>query len=389
MSATYGATRPGSYGRPWFVLAGVAGFYFGGMHAYGQFHTWIHGLFELNHQKSVEIEIPAVYGYLWVFLCGLGWGGVAAVFLVWLGKPGQSRWRHWLLGIVLALFCAWSFHWVTLAGPGLVMPAYDIVDYHNVEECPDCLRTIRTLVESMMWLGFLLGAILARLVLKQWRDVAFMITMAVGFGIAFTGFEWLHLFRRTGDAATAYFWSFWEASVGMLGGAVLGTCFLLFNRPRDETARVTEITRLELIIGVLLPIMASTYYVVPFRVARAAQWLLGYDEKSLRPAMSYTTLLVIVPVGLYLLYRIARSRTFFAQRAARFAYSGGLFMTIYAGYFVSSYLPRFALIEHGFGIWATQTIYGVAFAVSVLMFFRLRSGATTQCPVDLEENRGG
>ena len=41
-----GSQRP--YGSGWFVLASVVGFYLGGQHGYGQFHSWIQAMFHLT-----------------------------------------------------------------------------------------------------------------------------------------------------------------------------------------------------------------------------------------------------------------------------------------------------------------------------------------------------
>jgi len=373
-SAAYGTTGNRGYGRPWVVLALVAGFYLGGMHGYGQFHTWVQGYFELSRAGERTVPIHPLYGWFWLYLCGLGWGGVAGVVLVWLGNPLRHSWRAWLLVTALVPACAFALRAMAIARPDWIMPLYAKGYYADADLCPDCTRTVETLQQSMMWLGFLLGGFLATLIARKWREAAVILVMGVGFGVAFIAFEWLLLFYDAKRGDTVHWWSLWEASVGMGGGAVLGVCFVLLQArghvKAGEAASAVPYTRSELALGLVLPLLLSLHTVLPFRIARGAAWLFGVNQLELRETLAGVLMPLLVLAGLYLLYRMMRTPMLAPSRktAALFAH---VFLGVYLSYFLISYLPRFALQHLGAGLWFTQGTYAAAFLLSVLLFVQI------------------
>lgn len=364
LSAAYGQPSRRPFGSGWIVLAMVAGMYFGGMHGYGQFHSWVKGIFHLESDADRSVPISPLLGYWWNLLCGLGWGGVAATFLVWAGAVRRSGWRLWLARFLAVAVLAWAFRAIAVERPDWIMPLYDRVDYTNPAVCPDCARTTRTLVESMMWLGFYAGAILVEAAWRNWRNLGFALLMGVGFAVAFTAFEWLHTLPNFGGAKIGW-WKYWETSVGTLGGATLGICFLLFNRPlsnetleREDIRRSGHYPRAERLLGVWLPLLVSFYMLIQKEAPRFAL-MLGADAESFVRATRVATLAVLIPVGLYGAYRIGRARVVTQDSTV----SPWLFLIPYVLMFLLSYVPQFGkLSTRDMGPYLIQlSIYGVLF----------------------------
>jgi len=176
------------------------------------------------------------------------------------------------------------------------------------------------------------------------------------------------------DGTPPRWWHFWETSVGLLGGVTLGVCFLLFNRPDGDRAARPGPGPAEYLIGLWLPLLLSLYYVLPFRAARGARFagdISREQEAALLETLTQGITPALVLVGLYLTHR-ALHRPEDGSPHSDPRQIGRLFLAIYVGYFLLSYLPRFGLVVRDDGFGWTQATYGVAFALSLAAYRRLR-----------------
>lgn len=73
----------------------------GGELGYGQYVSWIRGMF---HARDDVISISPWVGYAWFALCGIGWGAPGGIVLGWALHPGVSL-RAWLVraGLIFLL----------------------------------------------------------------------------------------------------------------------------------------------------------------------------------------------------------------------------------------------------------------------------------------------
>jgi len=217
-------SRPYSLG--WIVLAITLGIGIGGMHGYGQFISWIRGEFRIDG-TDITTSINPIIGYLWLFQCGLAWGGTAGVFMAWCGSKKPPKKKDWGFRILFGIAGALIGYLITVIFPGLINPLYDTVDYFN---CPDCERTLSTSQSSMILLWIFLALLFYEFLRKEWRGVLLTITMALGFGLGFSIFAFWHYGYEVAGINLDW-WKFWEMSIGFIGGMTFGICYYLYNRP--------------------------------------------------------------------------------------------------------------------------------------------------------------
>ena len=250
-------TRP--YSSGWVVLAITLGIGIGGMHGYGQFMSWIRGVFYVNGPEETMAINPAI-GFLWLFQCGLAWGGTAGIFLAWCGSKTPTQKKDWIFRIIFGIAGGLVGYLIPTLFPGLINPLYDTVDY---SDCADCARTLSTSQSSMALLGVFFGLLAYEIIRKEWRGVALTLTMAIGWGLAFSIFAFWHFGPQFSDLPLDW-WKMWEMSIGFVGGATLGLCYYLYNRPfKKEKIELilqqpySEYRNAEKILGVELTIAVA------------------------------------------------------------------------------------------------------------------------------------
>jgi hypothetical protein len=92
----------------------------GGEWGYGQYVSWIRGIFYAGENA---ISIKPLIGYIWFFLLGIAWAGPAGIALGWiLGE--KSSLHKWLLRIVIPMGTALLCRLLIQAQPGWFLPNY-------------------------------------------------------------------------------------------------------------------------------------------------------------------------------------------------------------------------------------------------------------------------
>ncbi len=246
-------SRP--YNSGWIVLAITLGITVGGMHGYGQFMSWIQGIFRIDSANNIIVPINPITGYLWLFQCGLVWGGITGIMMAWCGSKKPIVLKDWILRIGFGATGGIIAYLITILRPDWIMPLYTEVDYSS---CADCIeRTISTSIDSMIFLGFFLGFLLYEIFKKDWRNVMLSLTMAIGWGLAFSVFAFWH-FGPNFSTLEIDWWKNWEMSIGFFGGTTIGICYYLYNRQFKDTK--IEMIRTQ-----------------PFTLHRNAEKLIGVD----------------------------------------------------------------------------------------------------------------
>ena len=128
----------------WQFFALGFGIAFGGLTGYGQFTSWIKGRFLAGENEVLEIN-PA-WGWVWMALVGIEWGGMAAGFLSWtLKKPKDIK--EWIIRVLIPIVCGTIGYFVVKLNPQIFFPLYSEELYYN-SPCADpryCWRTVATL----------------------------------------------------------------------------------------------------------------------------------------------------------------------------------------------------------------------------------------------------
>lgn len=222
------------YSSGWMVLAITLGIAYGGMHGYGQFMSWIQGIFRVDPQNGITVPINPIIGFAWLFQCGLAWGGAAGIMMAWCGSKKSPTRKDWIIRLSFGIGGGLIAYLITLFNPGLVNPLYDVVDYTDLATCIDCERTLSTSLSSMFYLGIFLGFLLYEIMKKDWRNVMLALTMGIGFALAFSIFAFWHFgYSLTGISID--WWKFWEMSIGFFGGMTIAICYYLYNRSFDDS----------------------------------------------------------------------------------------------------------------------------------------------------------
>jgi hypothetical protein len=141
----------------------------GGELGYGQYVSWIRGMFNVGEQV---VPVQTWTGYLWLFICGVGWAAPGGIILGWALSKNRSN-RQWLarsilLFILLIFLFAWPLvEWLSTqlahSWPGLLFPNASLGIYDGVLDS-HLQRTVYTNTQNfavlLWWFAALLLAFL-------------------------------------------------------------------------------------------------------------------------------------------------------------------------------------------------------------------------------------
>ena len=220
-----GERRP--YGSLRAIAAITFGVALGGMTGYGVYVGWVQGNFYLNFPEGVR-DVGAWTGYLALFICGIHWGGNAGAFLAFAAPRYPLGLRGWI-----ARICAGIIGFLLAALIVRIFPQWFLPFYHEglyeVEEYATCQRAVGSLRNIGPYVGLFLGFLAYEILRRDWRGVAIMLIMSLGFAVSFALGGYWHTFHGSGVALG--WWKNWEMSIGLGGGLSFGLVFYLFNRP--------------------------------------------------------------------------------------------------------------------------------------------------------------
>lgn len=227
-SRRLGNERHRPYGHAHVISAILLGITCGGFTGYGVYISWVQGRFHLDYPDGMR-EISPWAGYLMLFVCGLHWGGLTGAFLAWCAPRKSPRLKGWVGRILSGAAGAVACYAVVVTFPHWFLPYYHEGIYadHENRTClraADCIRSISPHVGA--WLGFLVFEVIRR----DFRAVAVMSLLALGFALSFSiGGIWQVNYVR--EVPPLDWWKFWELSIGLGGGLTLAFIFFYFNRP--------------------------------------------------------------------------------------------------------------------------------------------------------------
>lgn len=200
-----------------FLGLGIA---IGGMLGYGQYISWIRGIFYVNG-SSDTLPINPLLGYVWLWVVGAVWGGIGGILLGWSLRGEVDR-RTWLLRLLIPIGFIGIGFIMMLIFPSGFFPNFSI---YSSSTCADCSRTFETNLTNtiflMWWFGVLFTALLERdfITLKCGLLLGIVFGLALSFSASYTlapGWE---------TNADIDWWKVWELSSGLIGG--LGLAILI------------------------------------------------------------------------------------------------------------------------------------------------------------------
>ncbi len=217
----------------------------GGELGYGQYVSWIQGVFYVGNET---ISISPHVGYIWLILCGIGWAAPGSIILGWaLGeRVSMSNWviRAVLLGTFLVFMFAWPFiDWLgelfVQFAPGLLFPNADLGIY-SAELGKHLSRTVYTNTQNF---AAVVWWIIAMLIAAWQRDKITIITGLIiggGFGI---GFMQSTLWTLGYVSVPQYidWWKMWELNAGFNLGLLYAVTFYWAIRNVNKTNQSNKI----------------------------------------------------------------------------------------------------------------------------------------------------
>ena len=199
--------RKGIDGRgiPLWLGMGIA---VGGELGYGQYVSWIRGLFNVGDEI---IPIAPWIGHAWFVIAGIGWGAFGGVALGWVlsEKATLGRWLVRLLVPVCAAFLGWllvhELSWLFFPNYGLGVYAGELG--HHLT------RTVHTNTHNITVVAWWVGALLVAVFQKDRATLAMGALIGGGFGIGFPlGALWCLRYAYT--PITIDWWKVWELNAG-------------------------------------------------------------------------------------------------------------------------------------------------------------------------------
>lgn len=342
------------YGSLRTIAAITFGAAFGGMTGYGVYTAWVQGHFYLNHPDGLR-EVGAWTGYLALFLCGLHWGGNAGVFLAWCAPRRAPGLRGWLLRIAAGLLGALIAGIIVRYFPHWFLPFY-AEGVYEVEEYRTCQRAVGSLRNIAPHVGLFLGFLIFEICRRDWRAVAVMLIMSLGFAVSFSAGGWWHTFH--GSALSLGWWKNWEMSIGLGGGLAYGLVFYLFNQAAPGETRPQPRGR-ERFWGAAFPI----WIVLGSIVANTWQGMVNLHAfEWTTTCRIITTLVFLIPAAVVLVLWLRSG----SDTLPRWTPPATLAIIIVAGYLVS--LPP-TLSMKQIVLLSCYTLFIVVSAVLFAVFF--------------------
>ncbi len=158
----------------------------GGELGYGQYVSWIRGMFQVGDEI---LPVAPWTGYAWLAICGVAWGGTGGIALGW-ALAGRKSLGVWMARLAVPVGTALLARLVVQAWPWLFFPNWDldvyVADVGGVIDLATAASTQRNMIVA--WLASALLGVLAWFfttrVFRQGRTARGISCCAVGAMVA-------------------------------------------------------------------------------------------------------------------------------------------------------------------------------------------------------------
>ncbi|NIA13781.1 MAG: hypothetical protein GWP08_06835 [Nitrospiraceae bacterium] len=189
---------------PFWLGLGIA---LGGELGYGQYVSWMQGRFQV---ADGTIPIANSAGYLWFFICGMGWAAPGAIFLGWALSEKTSLLR-WTMRVVVPLGVAYLAWFLVQKQPAWFFPHYDTGIY--AELCDPLERTVYTNTQNFGVVAWWLGAMIVAAFQRDKFTLVVGAIVGIGFGPGFL-ISALWCWGYTYAPGFTDWWKMWELHAG-------------------------------------------------------------------------------------------------------------------------------------------------------------------------------
>ncbi len=285
------------YGVPLFLGLGIA---LGGELGYGQYVSWIRGLFNVGDEV---IHVSRRQGWLWFFLCGIGWGAPGGVLLGW-ALSQKTSWSVWLGRLTIPCITAWLgwslVHWY----PALFFPNHDLGIYAT-ELGRHLDRTVYTNTQNFTLVAWWIGAVLVAAIQRDKASVVMCAIIGAGFG---PGFSVAAIWCLGYEYAPAYidWWKMWELQSGFNLGLLYVLALYWCVRQADK-AHTGDGAPLDAPLPEPSPPVEPRVWCVQYLAVTLAAFLLvliPYLERS--PKTGFAMGLLFVVFMFWLMFQVTR-----------------------------------------------------------------------------------
>lgn len=204
----------------------------GGELGYGIYVSWIRGFFMQDSSGEMISVVPGI-GWLWFFICGIGWGAPGGICLGWAISTKRSL-SIWIPRILIPYAAYHSGAWLVDTFPQTFLPNYDVVDYSDQSN---------SMIGRIIWTQTLNTKVLCAWLAAMWvaivqRDKSsYMINGIIGGGFGF-GFAisaiWCLGYGSESYAQSIDWWKVWELNAGLFLGALYALALWWSIRDLDK-----------------------------------------------------------------------------------------------------------------------------------------------------------
>ncbi|MCA9042605.1 MAG: hypothetical protein KDA65_19775, partial [Planctomycetaceae bacterium] len=159
------------YASRWIVLAMTIGFAFSGARGWAQWPTFLEEKLYTNAGANEYVPIERWYGFLWLFIAGVPWAGIAACLLAWCGSIHETRLWHWIIRLACGLGTGGVILLLYERYPEWFLPLYNSLEakYQNLEANPTLGRLVNDVREAVWHLGIYAGFLLYEFGRREWK----------------------------------------------------------------------------------------------------------------------------------------------------------------------------------------------------------------------------
>jgi hypothetical protein len=237
-----GGQQSRRYASGWIILALTVGFGISGARGWMQWPSFFEGRLQINPAKGEFAPISRAYGFLWLFIAGVPWAGLAACMLAWCGPQHPARIWGWTLRLACGFGIAWLAGFLFDHFPGIFLPLYKSLaaQYADLDANPGLRRLVNDSRAAITHLGLYVGFLAYETGRRDWKNVILILTVGLVNGIGWSlcqNWTWAH---GIWPGASFNFWRCWESSGGISIGLAYGLAYGFVNGRLSEKERKSQ-----------------------------------------------------------------------------------------------------------------------------------------------------
>jgi hypothetical protein len=274
-----GADRQRRYTSGWIILAMTIGFAISGNRGWMQWPAFFRGELQTDYAKGESVPIEPVYGFIWMFIAGIPWGGLGACMLAWCASGKRVEPWQWVLRLAFGITGFYILSRVIyFQFPSVFLPLYDSLHdryapilaapFEKVTVDNNLWKLVRDNREAMEQMGLYLGFIAFEIFRRDWKNVTLMTSVGLINGVGWSLLQNWTWAEKIWPGAQFNFWRCWESSGGISIGIAYGVAYYLVNRRMSdsETAQFAKDSERKpdlMWLGAYLATVALIWFIAP------------------------------------------------------------------------------------------------------------------------------